>query len=178
MIDPKPAGAPVDTERVIRELHDAFKSLKGVTAPTTFSPPGKNEQQHRPQQSQNDPAKALELLGIPDPEVHHKNRFYRLEHEIYEWSDDKGSLLFSRPSAQELIEGVRDDLIGARQHFEVYRWSLRPEPTAYRSTRTKDGGNTEEGREPSASSLAAVEQAETDCETRLVRSQKPRRCSF
>ena len=39
MADPKPAGTPVDTERVIRELLDAFKSLKGVTAPTTCSLP-------------------------------------------------------------------------------------------------------------------------------------------
>src|ERR1700735_2659145 len=39
MADPKPAGTPVDTERVSRELLDAFKSLKGVTAPTTCSLP-------------------------------------------------------------------------------------------------------------------------------------------
>jgi hypothetical protein len=63
MTDPKPAGAPVDTERVIRELLDAFKSLKGVSAPATCSPPGDNEQQQRSQQPQKDPAKALELLG-------------------------------------------------------------------------------------------------------------------
>ena len=31
MADPKPAGTPVDTERVIRELLDALKSLKGAT---------------------------------------------------------------------------------------------------------------------------------------------------
>ncbi len=62
MTDPKPAGTPVDTERVIRELLDAFKSLKGVTAPTTCSLPGKNEQQQRSEQSQKDPAKALELV--------------------------------------------------------------------------------------------------------------------
>ena len=63
MTDPKPAGAPVDTERVIRELIEALKSLKGVAAPTTCSPPGKNEQQQRSQQSQQDPAKALALVG-------------------------------------------------------------------------------------------------------------------
>ena len=63
MTDPKPAGAPADTERVIRELLDALNSLKGVTAPATSSPPGKNEQQQRSQQSQQDPAKALELVG-------------------------------------------------------------------------------------------------------------------
>jgi len=63
MADPKPAGTPVDTERVIRELLDAFKSLKGVTAQAACSPPGNDEQQQRSQQSQNDPAKALELFG-------------------------------------------------------------------------------------------------------------------
>ena len=63
MTDPKPAGTPVDTERVIRELLDAFKSLKGVTAPPACSPPVKNEQQQRSQQSQKDPAKALERVG-------------------------------------------------------------------------------------------------------------------
>src|SRR5208337_585409 len=63
MADPKPAGAPVDTERVIRELLDAFKSLKEVTAPATCSPPDNNEQQQRSQQPPNDPAKALELVG-------------------------------------------------------------------------------------------------------------------
>jgi hypothetical protein len=63
MADPRPAGAPVDTERVIRELLDAFKSLKGVTAPATCSPPDNNEQQQRSQQAQNDPARALELVG-------------------------------------------------------------------------------------------------------------------
>src|SRR5271156_7201063 len=63
MTDPKPAGAPVDTERVIRELIEALKSLKGVAAPTTCSPPGKNEQQQRSQQSQQDPAKALALVS-------------------------------------------------------------------------------------------------------------------
>jgi hypothetical protein len=45
-------------------LLDALKSLKRVTAPATFSPPGKNEQpQERSQQSQRDAAKALELVG-------------------------------------------------------------------------------------------------------------------
>jgi hypothetical protein len=63
MTDPKPAGAPVDTERVIRELLDAFKSLKGVTAPPACSPPVKNEQQQRSEQPPNDPANALELVG-------------------------------------------------------------------------------------------------------------------
>jgi hypothetical protein len=63
MTDPKPAGTPVDTERVIRELLEAFKSLKGVTAPPTCSPPRKNEQQQRSQPSQKDPAKALESVG-------------------------------------------------------------------------------------------------------------------
>ena len=63
MTDPKPAGTAVDTERVIRELLDALNSLKGVTAPPTCSPPGKNEQQQRSRQSQKDPAKALELVG-------------------------------------------------------------------------------------------------------------------
>jgi hypothetical protein len=63
MADPRPAGAPVDTERVIRELLDAFKSLKGVTAPATCSPPDNDQQQQRSQQSPNDPAKALELVG-------------------------------------------------------------------------------------------------------------------
>jgi hypothetical protein len=62
MADPKPAGASVDTERVIRDLLDAFKSLKGVTAPATCSPPGENEQQQQSQQSQKDAAKALELV--------------------------------------------------------------------------------------------------------------------
>ena len=63
MADPKPAGTPVDTERVIRDLLDAFKSLKGITAPATCSPPDKNEQQQRSQQSQQDSAKALALVG-------------------------------------------------------------------------------------------------------------------
>jgi hypothetical protein len=63
MTDPKPAGTPVDTERVIRDLLDAFKSLKGVTAPATCSPPGRNEQQQRSQQWQKDPANALALVG-------------------------------------------------------------------------------------------------------------------
>src|SRR5208282_1281698 len=64
MADPRPAGAPVDTERVIRDLLDAFKSLKGVTASATCSPPDNSDQQERSQQSPNDPAKALELIGI------------------------------------------------------------------------------------------------------------------
>jgi hypothetical protein len=64
MTDPKPAGTPVDTERVIHDLLDALKSLKRVTAPATLSPPDKNEQpQQRSQQSQKDAAKALELVG-------------------------------------------------------------------------------------------------------------------
>ena len=63
MTDPKPAGTPVDTERVIRELLDALKSLKRVTAPPACSPPAKNEQQQRSEPSQKDPAKALALVG-------------------------------------------------------------------------------------------------------------------
>lgn len=63
MTDPKPAGTPVDTERVIHDLLDALKSLKRVTAPATWSPPLKNEQQQRSEPSQEDPAKALELVG-------------------------------------------------------------------------------------------------------------------
>jgi hypothetical protein len=63
MTDPKPAGAAVDTERVIRDLLDALKSLKGVTAPPACSPPDKNEQQQRSQQWQKDPAQALALVG-------------------------------------------------------------------------------------------------------------------
>jgi hypothetical protein len=83
MADPKPAGTPVDTERVIRELLDALKSLKGVTAPTTCSPPGKNEPQQRSQQSQKDPAKALELVGntlsdAADPKLQPTRRFKAL----------------------------------------------------------------------------------------------------
>ena len=83
MADPKPAGTPVDTERVIRELLDAFKSLKGVTAPTTCSPPGKHEQQQRSEQSQKDPAKALELVGstlsnAADPRLQLTARFNAL----------------------------------------------------------------------------------------------------
>ena len=63
MADPKPAGIPVDAERVIRDLLDAFKSLKGITAPTTCSSPGENEQQQCSPQSQKDSAKALALAG-------------------------------------------------------------------------------------------------------------------
>lgn len=80
MADPKPAGTPVDTERVIRELLDAFKSLKGVTASTSFSPAGKNEQQQRSRQSQKDPATALALVGSTlsndgDPRLQPTTRF-------------------------------------------------------------------------------------------------------
>ncbi len=80
MSDPKPAGAPVDTERVIRDLLDAFKSLRGVTAPATCSPPGKNELQRPSQQSQKEPAKALELVGstlssAADPPLQPGTRF-------------------------------------------------------------------------------------------------------
>jgi len=80
MVDPKPAGAPVDTERVIRELLDAFKSLKGVTAPATCSPPGNDEQQQQSEQSQKDSAKALELIGstlsnAADPRLQPTTRF-------------------------------------------------------------------------------------------------------
>ena len=63
MTDPKPAGASVDAERVIHDLLDALKSLKGVTAPPTCSPPGDNQQQQRSEQSQKDSVKALELVG-------------------------------------------------------------------------------------------------------------------
>ena len=80
MVDPKPAGAPVDTERVIRELLEAFKSLKGVTAPATCSPPVNDEQQQQSQRSQKDPATALELIGstlsnAADPRLQPTTRF-------------------------------------------------------------------------------------------------------
>lgn len=80
MTDPKPAGTPVDTERVIRELLDALKSLKGVKAPTTCSPPGKTEQQQRSQQSHRE---ALELVcstlsDAADPKLQPTTRFKAL----------------------------------------------------------------------------------------------------
>src|ERR1700733_15166940 len=80
MTDPKPAGTPVDTERVIRELLDALKSLKGVKAPTTCSPPGKTEQQQQSQQSHRE---ALELVCSPlsdaaDPKLQPTTRFKAL----------------------------------------------------------------------------------------------------
>ena len=61
MTDPKPAGTPVDTERVIHELLTPQVAQKGC-AGHLFSA-SKNEQQQRSEPSQKDPAKALALVG-------------------------------------------------------------------------------------------------------------------
>ncbi len=63
MNEPKLARTPVDSERVVRELLDAFKSLKTVTAPPTCSPPGKEEQKQPSQQSQGERSNAFNLVG-------------------------------------------------------------------------------------------------------------------
>jgi hypothetical protein len=45
MNEPKIAVAGADAERLVRELLDAFKSLKAIPPPPTCSSPGKDEQQ-------------------------------------------------------------------------------------------------------------------------------------
>ena len=62
MNEPKLAAARVDAERLVRELLEAFNSLKRIPAPPTRSSPGEEEQQ-RPPQSQEGHAKTLKLVG-------------------------------------------------------------------------------------------------------------------
>ncbi len=69
MNEPKPARTSVDTERVIRDLLDAFKSLKTATTPPNCLPGREEEQRHILAQSRNDPAKEFALVGADPSEV-------------------------------------------------------------------------------------------------------------
>ena len=68
MNEPKLAGASVDTERVIRDLLDAFKSLKTATTPPTCAPSTETELSGVPA-SHDDPSNKLALVGDGPPEV-------------------------------------------------------------------------------------------------------------
>ncbi len=63
MNETKLATAPVDAERVVRELLRAFKSLKTIPAPPTCSSASEEGQQQSPPQSHEDRSKVFRLVG-------------------------------------------------------------------------------------------------------------------
>jgi hypothetical protein len=69
MNQPKLAGTSVDTERVIRDLLDAFKSLKTATTPSTFIRPTEGEQRQSLSELHDDPLKEVVLAGGAPSEV-------------------------------------------------------------------------------------------------------------
>jgi hypothetical protein len=69
MNQPKLAGTSVDTERVIRDLLDAFKSLKTATAPSTYLGPTEGEQRPNIPQSHDEPSKEFALADVAPSEV-------------------------------------------------------------------------------------------------------------
>ena len=66
MSEPKLAVAPVDAQRAVRELVDAFNFLKTRPAPPTYSSPGKDEQQP-PAASEEASERAFETETASEP---------------------------------------------------------------------------------------------------------------
>lgn len=97
----KAASAPVDTERVVRDLVDAFKSLK-ARAPLTWPQPGEREEERAPESGRAEPERILASQSTENSETG--------DHQLEAQSRQSG-----------VIEGF------CRSHGIVERFQVTPE---------------------------------------------------
>jgi len=125
MNEAKVAGAQVDAERVVRELRDAFKSLKMTPALSTRSSPSEEERRQQPTQSPEDsrfkrvgdtrlkvladarcmPRAPLEALTEPVSDSDEGGPEQILAFESAENSKTPGNQTEAQPGQYEVVEG-------------------------------------------------------------------------